>query len=54
MLDSAQIIELTAVIAWENYRSRFNHALGIAAHGFSNTAFCILQGERIETRGQSS
>jgi AhpD family alkylhydroperoxidase len=32
--DAAQLIELTAVVAWENYRSRFNHALGLQAHGF--------------------
>jgi AhpD family alkylhydroperoxidase len=32
--DTVQLIELTAVIAWENYRSRFNHALGLQAHGF--------------------
>ena len=32
--DSAQLIELTAVVAWENYRSRFNNALGLQAHGF--------------------
>lgn len=30
----AQIVELTAVVALENFRSRFNPALGIAAQGF--------------------
>lgn len=29
-----QIVELTAAIAWENYRGRFNHALEIEAEGF--------------------
>lgn len=34
-LDEAQIVELTSVIALENYRARFNWALGIGAQGFS-------------------
>jgi alkylhydroperoxidase family enzyme len=40
--DEAQIVELTAAIAWENHRARFNHALGIEAQGFSEGAFCAL------------
>jgi alkylhydroperoxidase family enzyme len=32
-----QIVELTAAIALENFRSKFNPALGVAAQGF-----CIL------------
>jgi len=28
-LDEEQIVELTAAIAFENYRARFNHAMGI-------------------------
>ena len=40
--DDAQLVELTTVIAWENYRSRFNHAFGIEAEGFSEGAFCAL------------
>jgi alkylhydroperoxidase family enzyme len=39
---AAQLVELTATIAWENYRARFNHALGIEAQGFSEGAFCPL------------
>lgn len=39
---SAQIVELTAAIAWENYRARSNHALEIGAQGFSAGAFCPL------------
>lgn len=42
LFDPAQILEITAAIAWENYRSRFNHALGIEAHGFSEGACCAL------------
>jgi alkylhydroperoxidase family enzyme len=41
-LDAAQIVELTAAIAWENYRARFNHALDIGSQGFSEGAFCVL------------
>ena len=41
-LDEAQIVELTAAIAWENYRARFNHALGFESEGFSEGAFCPL------------
>jgi alkylhydroperoxidase family enzyme len=41
-LSEAQLVELTATIAWENYRARFNHALGIEAQGFSEGAFCAL------------
>lgn len=40
--DEAQLVELTATIAWENYRSRFNHALGVESQGFSDGAFCAL------------
>jgi len=37
-----QMVELTATIAWENYRGRFDHALGIEAQGFSDGAYCVL------------
>jgi len=37
-----QLVELTAAIAWENYRARFNHAFGCEAEGFSEGAFCPL------------
>jgi 4-carboxymuconolactone decarboxylase len=40
--DEAQLVELTATIAWENYRARFNHAFGLEAEGFSEGAFCAL------------
>jgi len=32
--DEKQIVELTASIAYENYRARFNHALGIESDNF--------------------
>jgi alkylhydroperoxidase family enzyme len=40
--NEAQLVELTATIAWENYRARFDHAFGIDAQGFSAGAFCVL------------
>ena len=39
-LDDPQMIELTTAIALENYRARFNHALGLAPEGFSTGGFC--------------
>ncbi len=41
VLDDEQMVELTATIAWENYRARFDHALGIEAQGFSDGAYCV-------------
>ena len=38
----AQLVELTAAIAWENYRARFDHALGFESQGFSEGAYCAL------------
>ena len=40
--NEAQLVELTAAIAWENYRAPFNHAFGIEAQGFSGNAYCPL------------
>jgi alkylhydroperoxidase family enzyme len=36
--DEAQVVELTAAVALENFRSKFNVALGIEAQGF-----CVLR-----------
>ena len=33
-IDEKQIVELTASIAFENYRARFNHALGVESDNF--------------------
>lgn len=40
--DDPQIVELTSAIAWENYRARFDHAMGIEAEGFSDGEYCPL------------
>jgi 4-carboxymuconolactone decarboxylase len=37
-----QLVELTAVICWENDRARFNRTFAIAAEGFSKGQFCPL------------
>jgi AhpD family alkylhydroperoxidase len=47
-LDEAQLVELTSIIALENYRSRFNWALGIADQGFSEGAYCVPPAAREE------
>jgi 4-carboxymuconolactone decarboxylase len=38
----AQLVELTAAIALENYRARFNHAFGMGSQGFSEGSFCAV------------
>ncbi len=40
--DEAQLVELTAAIAWEGYRARFNRVHDVPAVGFSQGATCAL------------
>jgi alkylhydroperoxidase family enzyme len=40
--DDAQLVELTATIAWGNCRARFDHALRVESQGFSEGASCVL------------
>ena len=40
--DEAQMVELTATIAWENFRARFNRPFMISPQGFSEGAFCVI------------
>jgi alkylhydroperoxidase family enzyme len=40
--DDAQMVELTNVIALENFRARFNHALGLEPQGFAEGAACVV------------
>jgi AhpD family alkylhydroperoxidase len=40
--DDAQLVELTASIAIENFRARFNNALDISPAGFSEGAYCPM------------
>ena len=39
-----QLVELSAAIAWENYRARFNRTFNVAPEGFSHGDFCPLPG----------
>jgi alkylhydroperoxidase family enzyme len=38
----AQLVELIANIAWENYRARFNRTFGVGPEGFSEGAACAI------------
>jgi alkylhydroperoxidase family enzyme len=38
----AQLVELTATLAWENYRARFDHAFGVEAEGFTKGSYCAM------------
>ena len=35
-------VELTCAIAWENFRARFNHAVGAKEEGYSDRVLCLL------------
>jgi AhpD family alkylhydroperoxidase len=41
-LGDAGFVELAGAIAWENFRARMNHGLGLPPDGFSEGAFCAL------------
>ena len=41
-LSDQQLVELTAAIAWENFRARFNRGFDVAAQGFSAGAVCPI------------
>ena len=36
------LVELTAAVAWENFRARFNHAIGAREEGYSDGMVCLL------------
>jgi alkylhydroperoxidase family enzyme len=38
----AELVELTATLAWENYRARFDHAFGVKSEGFPQGSDCAL------------
>jgi alkylhydroperoxidase family enzyme len=47
-----QMVELTAAIAWENFRARFNRGFGIEAEGFTEGTACpIPVGSRTAAHG---
>ena len=41
-LNEEQLVELTTMIAWENFRARFNRGFDVAAQGFSEGAACPI------------
>lgn len=41
-LTERQIVELVSIVAWENYRSRFNRAFGVAAEGYAADGVCVI------------
>lgn len=47
--DEPQLVEMTALVAWENYRARFNRGFDVPAQGFTEGAACP-----IPTRGGST
>jgi 4-carboxymuconolactone decarboxylase len=49
----AELVELTATLAWENYRARFDHAFGVEAEGFAKGGYCALP-VRTETKATTS
>ncbi len=48
--DDAQIVELAAAAALENFRARLNAALGIGAAGFSEGRVCAVPGGAVSDR----
>ncbi len=49
-LDEGQLVELTHMIALENYRAPLQLAFGIEDQGFSEGAYCV----RPEARGEAA
>jgi alkylhydroperoxidase family enzyme len=41
-LSDEQLVELTAMIAWENFRARFNRGFDVQDQGFSEGAVCAI------------
>ncbi len=50
-VNEAQLVELTAAIALENYRARFNHAFGIGSQGVSEGSYCAIPEAQAMTAG---
>lgn len=49
--DEAQLVELAAATAWENYRGRFNRVFEVRSVGFSEGAVCALPEHHPATSG---
>lgn len=46
--DEAQLVELTDIIALENYRARFNWAFGLQGQGYTEGAYCVPPAAKTE------
>jgi alkylhydroperoxidase family enzyme len=46
----AQLVELTSIIALENYRARFNRAFGLESQGLSQDSYCVVPEPRQAVR----
>ena len=51
-LSDPELVELTAAIAWENFRARFNHALRIESDEFLEGAACAVPARALPTTGE--
>jgi alkylhydroperoxidase family enzyme len=45
-LGDDRLVELTATIAWENYRARFNRGFDVESQDFTEGAFCPIPEHR--------
>ena len=54
LLDDAQIVELTSLIALENLRGRFNHALGFGSSGLTEGMVCAVPEGLAEVNGSAA
>ena len=41
-LSDEQLVELTGIIAFENFRARFNRGFDVADQGYSKGAYCAI------------
>ena len=41
-LSEQQLVEITTMIAWENFRARFNRGFDVEAQGFAEGAVCPI------------
>jgi hypothetical protein len=49
----AQLVELTATLAWENYRARFDHTFGVEAEGFTQGSYCAMPVRAAQAKAQT-
>jgi alkylhydroperoxidase family enzyme len=51
-MTDAQMVELTAVVAFENFLARFNRGFDVQASGFSEGAFCPIPDHAAPSEGR--